>query len=926
MAPQVLKFQDKDEKKKEVLNTIKEGTVSKIKTEVRTKPSQDPILIKKEDMKTTTKVVKRNYNLNKLSQVRKMVFKNKAVAPTNVTHHTNDIVVKYSPAVFKNAVEAVTEKWQEGAKYESEKLKLEVVKRRTAVDQSGVKVDILLVFRMSSKQGSTAKINQTIHIYNTTHSLMIQGARLLNGVKGFKCFLEDFLQSELEKEYKKKKDEIEKTEDLLDNVKLPVPQKEKKEPNLNKTSREFKFNCEMCEARFRTSEALKEHEERKHFESKEKTQPIVSSVVIEIELSCDECEEKFTTIKCLEEHDDKVHRKKDIACKGCDKKFQDTSIALKHVLLEHEETDTDIEVEVICDKCEEKFTTIKCLEEHDNKVHDKKEIACEVCDKKFQDKSIALKHMLLEHKENHLDTEKESERVVNMVRSITEKIIDNVETSEEDGEKKEMSELKRAHSVSPPNKVQTSKREKKEQTSENTDNKVDIKTSNDELANVYQEENLFKEDLTLMREKNTPLQIELLEKEEDIRLLKEENNELKKKEKDMHVLKEENNELKKKVNKHKEDLKKVEDDAMEVVLKVSESLRGDIEKKKEEVQGAWKEFKKLKKEQEEKYKVLVDENVKIGKEMAKMQEEKDLAQAKVESFEAIDKAKKYEANLKQFIQEFPAGCSTSTQDDAMDTGETVNECVKISSCIGDCDNLKLDHIRRLKELKDSGSNRKSPQVQPENKPQNQPTTKTTFKCKHCNFISEIKNELEVHIKNTHKCNCTMCGGTERNMTNMDHHYRNFPERRELRTKGPCRYHNQTGGCKKGDQCDFDHQGRQVLKIPKLCKNGRSCTWKPCCKFIHQEDGDQMPDQINRELRTPERRQNLNPMNHQQRLSSPQNLRNHHQQLNFQQEDFSRPPPGASQEPAVRVREDLKKWSLMSLRDFPTIARKEGTRH
>ena len=46
----------------------------------------------------------------------------------------------------------------------------------------------------------------------------------------------------------------------------------------------------------------------------------------------------------------------------------------------------------------------------------------------------------------------------------------------------------------------------------------------------------------------------------------------------------------------------------------------------------------------------MDENVKIGEDMVTMQEEKDLAQAKVESFEAIDKAKKYEANLKQFIQ------------------------------------------------------------------------------------------------------------------------------------------------------------------------------------------------------------------------------------------------------------------------------------
>ena len=854
MAPQVLKIQEQEEKKKETLNNVKEGTVSKIKTEVRTKKSQDPIHIKKEEIKTTTKVVKRNYNLNKLSQVRKMVFKNKTVAPTNVTHHANDILVKYSPAVFKNAVEAVTERWEEGAKYESDKLKLEVVKRRKAVDQSGAKVDSLVVFRMSSKQGAMAKIIQTIHIYNTTHSIMIQGARLLNGIKGCKCFLEDFLQTELEKEIQSKKSDIEMTEELLNNVKLPEPEKEKKEHNSNKTSREFKFNCDMCEARFRTSEALKEHEEKKHIKAEAKVQLSSKSVVIEVEFICDGCEEKFPSIALLEEHDENVHSKKEI----------------------------------------------KSKEERSTKLN----ISCESCDKIFEDNSEALKHMLLEHKEKNPDTEKEAERVINMVRSITEKIINDVNVSDEKKESSSTSDLKRAHSVSPPMKIQTSKRDKKEQPKEITNKEDDNKTLDDELANTKKGAKLLEKDLSLMEKKITQLTTEALEKEEDVRLLKEENIE-----------------LKREAQQHKCNMKKVEDDAMEVVLKVSESLRGDIEKKKEEVVGAWKEFNKLKKYQEEKYKLIVEENVKIGEEMAKMQEERDLAQAKVESLEAISKAKKYDANLRQFSEDFPAGCSTSTKDDAMDTGETVNECIKISSCIGDCDNLKLDQLRRLKELKDSGSNRRSPQVKPENKPENKSTNKTTFKCKHCNFTSETKNTLETHIKNTHKCNCTMCGGTERNMTNLDQHFRNFHERRDQRTKGPCRYHNQLGGCKKGDQCDFDHQGSPTIKIPKLCRSGQSCTWKPCCKFIHLEDGDQMPDQRTTQMRIPERIPNQRPMNIQQRLS-PQIQ---HLQQNFQRSETSQPPPGVIQESVGASMEDRKKWlsppSLQSLTQFPNLPKR-----
>ena len=92
MSPQIaLNINVQEEKKKEGLNNVKEGTVSKIKTEVRTK---DPMLMKKEDLKKTTKPTKRNFSLNKLSQVRKMVFKNKTVAPISVTHHTKDVLVK----------------------------------------------------------------------------------------------------------------------------------------------------------------------------------------------------------------------------------------------------------------------------------------------------------------------------------------------------------------------------------------------------------------------------------------------------------------------------------------------------------------------------------------------------------------------------------------------------------------------------------------------------------------------------------------------------------------------------------------------------------------------------------------------------------------------------------------------------------------
>ena len=530
---------------------------------------------------------------------------------------------------------------------------------------------------------------------------------------------------------------------------------------------------------------------------------------------------------------------------------------------------------------------------------------CNKCDKVFEDKCEILKHMLLNHKEKELNIEKESEIVINMIRSITENIVENVEMSDndKDGNKEESVstfDLKRALSVSPTIKTQSSKREKKEQST--SKKVVDNKNLEDEMINLEEGAKLLEEGLTLLKEENTKLKTEVQKRDEDIFLLKEENNGLKK----------ENRESKDK-------MKKVEDDAMEVVLKVSESLRGDLEKKKEEVVGAWKEYNKMKKEHEDKYTILMKENVKISEDMARMQEERDVAQVKVESLEAIEKAKKYETNLQKFTDNFPAGCNTISQDDAMDTGEPIDECIKLAKCIGNCKNLELGQVMRLKELKESGSNRTSPQSKTEAKQQN----KTTFKCKHCDFNSENKDELNTHIISNHECHCTKCGGTSRSITNQDKHFQNFPGREDQTTKRPCRYFNQPGGCKKGSHCDFNHNGRSAAKVPKLCKDRQTCTWKPCCKFVHPEDGDQMPSRnISMNQQTPEK---MTKKTNNQRLS-PVTTRN---QQNFHQTDFSQPPPNSIKEPAWKV-EDPKMWliplKLQSLKEFPNLSGREGKRN
>ena len=69
------------------------------------------------------------------------------------------------------------------------------------------------------------------------------------------------------------------------------------------------------------------------------------------------------------------------------------------------------------------------------------------------------------------------------------------------------------------------------------------------------------------------------------------------------------------------------------------------------------------------------------------------------------------------------------------------------------------------------------------------------------------------------------------------------DNRVERKRGVCAFFFQPQGCKKGSYCDFSHEiGNQepVKKVPKLCKNGSRCSWKPRCRYLHLEEGDVMP--------------------------------------------------------------------------------------
>ena len=71
------------------------------------------------------------------------------------------------------------------------------------------------------------------------------------------------------------------------------------------------------------------------------------------------------------------------------------------------------------------------------------------------------------------------------------------------------------------------------------------------------------------------------------------------------------------------------------------------------------------------------------------------------------------------------------------------------------------------------------------------------------------------------------------------------EKREEKKRGLCFFFfRREGGCKKKDNCEYSHDPSSsdltVRKVRKLCDNGPTCTWKPCCRYVHPEDGEVIP--------------------------------------------------------------------------------------
>ena len=97
------------------------------------------------------------------------------------------------------------------------------------------------------------KIKQQLHVYYTSQSVMVQGKRLLGGIKGYKLYVEDFLQQLMKTAIDESKDTICETEAIIDKVLEHVVKAE------NKADNKEWFDCDKCDGKFKFAHDLEKH-------------------------------------------------------------------------------------------------------------------------------------------------------------------------------------------------------------------------------------------------------------------------------------------------------------------------------------------------------------------------------------------------------------------------------------------------------------------------------------------------------------------------------------------------------------------------------------------------------------------------------------------------------------------------------------------
>lgn len=144
--------------------------------------------------------------------------------------------------------------------------------------------------------------------------------------------------------------------------------------NHNKT-----HNCNQCKKKFRETNRLKLHIQRKH--------------LFALALKCDVCHKKFKQLGHLKEHK-LIHKKvKKIKCNVCQAEF--TTKAKFYVHQKTHEGDTPS----CCEKCNEQFSHNSHYLTHLRVCRGTKAFKCEVCKKKFGQKSTLSRHLRIHKNE-----------------------------------------------------------------------------------------------------------------------------------------------------------------------------------------------------------------------------------------------------------------------------------------------------------------------------------------------------------------------------------------------------------------------------------------------------------------------------------------------------------------------------------------------
>lgn len=576
---------------------------------------------------------------------------------------------------------------------------------------------------------------------------------------------------------------------------------------------------------------------------------------------------------------------------GKEGKIKETKEMLDKALNFKDTMTSKKELSHTCDECNVKFKENNDLVTHKNKMHGKKTQNIKKCVDILSDIIEDIDTKTSHNPDSNQETK--SEPKLNKVQEKLAHIIKQIKTpsvkskEEKAAEEMEPTSLKRSNSTSPSGSK--GKNQKTIPSPKPLPKKVS-QSVNDKKSNLED----LEEDLKLVKQERDELKVANSNLVEEKEKLRRENS----------IMKTEQMKLNKKLEKQEQEVLKAMQDIADEVTEERNRLITNVTTESNNKN----ESDKMKREQEQRYNELKDEKDKVISEMVDIQKERDLL---LEKIQTIEKEKKIHKNLKLFKTLVGEGGLTK---------EEVDECINKVNCEGDCD--EVSEAIKLTHMKQAGGQRSCPQTE----------AKTLFKCDKCDFMSQNKTFFTQHTK----------------QHNEEKRARIIPERDQTQNQRPCSYYRSPQGCKKGNNCNWNHsdnaQAEVVEKVPKLCRNKETCRWKPRCKFIHPEDGESLPGRSRQDQvsvsgpRSSEHHPSQGaaaPARVAATTSTPPPSPPPAQQV-FSNPDMASQPPDWNQLPPPtynspekiiqqiqQIQQQIQNVNLMCLKQFPNLGKKQG---